>query len=96
MAEVLCFDQQKLIQHISEGSLSFRLFTRLALDIVFSVFLEEEAPLGQDIFQSENEASFFQTYGSHLWRQLDALRDIMTVLLGCPGFVPSNAADILY
>lgn len=61
MAEVLCFDQQKLIQHISEGSLSFRLFTRLALDRVFSVFLEEEALLGHDLFQSENEASFFQT-----------------------------------
>lgn len=95
MADILCFDKQRLVKNISERSLPFSLFTRLTLGIVFSVFFREEPPLGHDMFQTESEASFFQIYASHLCRQLDSLKDIMIVLLACPGFVPSNAADIL-
>lgn len=93
--DVLSFDQEKLFKDICTDSIPFRLFTRLMLGIIFVVFFGDEILRGDEGLLAEEEGSLFRGCASQLCMELDDIKQILTVLLLCPGLQNQDIADVL-
>ena len=95
MADVLGFDQKRLLAHLSNPDIPFRIFTRLMLGIALDAFFEDEEALSRDPLPSLGNEPFFHHTSSKLCLQMCHIKDVLRLVLFCPGLGAEKTKELL-